>query len=97
MSDNLHEDLNDAIAREFFETNDDIDLDLQISWQTDLGFRVFMNSDGSIMARAGHPTSLTLAIARVIERAAPKIAEYRKDKAEILAAYERAMKDEDDD
>lgn len=92
----LHEDLADSILKDFFEKNQDVDLQAEVTWQVDLGFRVIMTSFGGSVCRAGHPTSINLAMTRLIDRAEPKIEEYRADKARIQAAYEAAIDDDDD-
>lgn len=92
----LHEDLADSILKDFFEKNSDVDLEAEITWQTDLGFRVIMSSYSTAIARAGHATSLTTALTRLVERTIPKVEEYRTDKARIQAAYEAAIDDDDD-
>lgn len=97
MTENLHEDLNDTIVREFFETNEDLGLDVEITWQVDLGFRLILSSCGDTFTRAGHPTSLSLGLIRLVERAKPKVDEYREEKAKIQAAYDAAMAEDDDD
>lgn len=97
MTENLHEDLNDSIVREFFDKNDDVALDIEVTWQIDLGFRVLLRSGDVTMCRAGHATSLTLAVSRLIERAVPKIAEYRADQAKYEAALETALAEDDDE
>lgn len=89
---NLHEELADSIIQSFFEKNEDLTMDVELTWQTDLGFRVILSSNGELV-RTGHATSLTAAMLRLVEKAEKSVSEYRQNKARREAEYA----DDDDD
>jgi hypothetical protein len=98
VTEDLHNELTDSIVLAFLRDTEDIKVEIVIDWVEDLGIRVMVVSDGDAsFARAGSPDSVTDAINKLIAKAVPKIEKHRADRAQIEAAYEAAMNDEDDE
>lgn len=96
QEESLRDSAADAIVSDFLKTNEDIKITIEVDWVDDLGVRAVMRSDDTgSFARSGHPESITEALVRLIEKAKPKISEYRENRARVEKAW-ADLDDEDD-
>lgn len=96
QEESLRDSAADAIVLDFLKANEDIKITIEIDWVDDLGIRaVMMSTETDSFARSGHPESVTEALVRLIEKAKPRIAEYRENRARVEKAWAE-LDDEDD-